>query len=87
MCFAEAVTWPNNLNFSTPCHPWRNVKAVDSIHIAKLRREQEDLQNIEPMKAVDSIAVTKARREQARDGFVGNLAETTKTFFGHTMIC
>jgi len=38
---------------------------VDSIHIAKLRREQEELQN-QPMKAVDSIAVTKARREQAQ---------------------
>ena len=38
---------------------------MDSIHIAKLRREQEELQN-QPMKAVDSIAVTKARREQAQ---------------------
>lgn len=43
----------------------RSIKAVDSIHIAKLRREQEELQN-QPMKAVDSIAVTKARREQAQ---------------------
>lgn len=51
---------------------------MDSIHIAKLRREQEELQN-RPLKAVDSIAVTKARREQAqissdlqgcREGFV-----------------
>lgn len=41
---------------------------MDSIHIAKQRREQEDLQHIQPMKAVDSIAVTKARREQDRDG-------------------
>lgn len=38
---------------------------MDSIHITKLRREQEELQN-QPMKAVDSIAVTKARREQAQ---------------------
>lgn len=42
----------------------RSVKALDSIHVAKARREQEAVgKNEKPIKAVDSIAVTKARRE------------------------
>lgn len=45
------------------CEP-RSVKALDSIHVAKARREQEAVgKNEKPIKAVDSIAVTKARRE------------------------
>ncbi len=40
------------------------MKALDSIHVAKARREQEAVgKNEKPIKAVDSIAVAKARRE------------------------